>query len=269
MCRVLEIHRSGFYAWLRNPLSRRAREDEWLVEQIRHFWNESDGTYGSPRIFLDLRGVGERCGKNRVAKLMRENGICAVAQRKRRNGSYATPEKAESNILDREFTRDELDTAWVTDITYIRTWEGWLYLAAVMDLASRRIIGWSMQRTMHSDLVLQALLSAVWRRRPKDAVIVHSDQGSQYGSDDWIRFCDEHNLVRSMSRRGNAYDNAAMESFFASLKKERVRRRTYRRIAEARADVFDYIEVFYNRKRRHEHLGGMSPVEFEEKKLVA
>jgi putative transposase len=138
-----------------------------------------------------------------------------------------------------------------------------------MDLASRRIIGWSMQRTMHRDLVVQALLSAVWRRRPQQDVLVHSDQGSQYISDDWKRFCGDHHIIHSMSRRGNAYDNAAMESFFASLKKERVRRRTYRTIAEARTDVFDYVEVFYNRKRRHEHLGGMSPVEYEEKKLVA
>lgn len=269
MCRVLGIHRSGFYAWLKNPLSRRAREDERLVEQIRHCWGESDGVYGSPRIFIDLRDAGVQCGKNRVAKLMSENGISAIAKRKRRNGSYAPPQPASANILDREFDQDELDTAWVTDITYIRTWEGWLYLAVVMDLASRRIIGWTMQRTMHRDLVIQALLSAVWRRRPKGQVLIHSDQGSLYASDDWIRFCDEHNLVRSMSRRGNAYDNVAMESFFASLNKERVRRRTYRTIVEARADVFDYIEVFYNRKRRLEHLGGMSPVEFEEKKLVA
>jgi putative transposase len=269
MCRVLGIHRSGFYAWLRNPLSRRAREDEQLVEQIRHFWGESDGVYGSPRVFIDLREDGVRCGLNRVARLMRENGISAIAKRRRPGGSYAPHQPDSANILDREFDHDELDTAWVTDITYIRTWEGWLYLAVVMDLASRRIIGWSMQRTMHRDLVIQALLSAVWRRRPKHEVLIHSDQGSQYASDDWIRFCNEHNLKRSMSRRGNAYDNAAMESFFASLKKERVRRRTYRTIAEARADVFDYIEVFYNRKRRHEHLGGMSPVEFEQKKLVA
>jgi putative transposase len=158
MCRVLRIHRSGFYAWLKSPLSRRAQEDERLVEQIRHFWNESDGAYGSPRIFLDLREVGVTCGVNRVAKLMKVNGISAVPQRKRRNGSYATPQSAESNILDRQFNRDELDTAWVTDITYIRTWEGWLYLAAVMDLASRRIIGWSMQRTIHRDLGILSIL---------------------------------------------------------------------------------------------------------------
>lgn len=195
---------------------------------------------------------------------MRQSGISAVSPRKRRNDSYATPQRGESNILDRQFSRKELDTAWVTDITCIRTWEGWLYLAAVMDLASRRIIGRSMQRTMHRDLVLQALLAAIWHRRPKHAVLIHSDQGSQYAIDDWIRFCAEHNLVRSMSRRGNACDNAAMESFFASLKKERVRRRTYRTVAEARADVFNYIEAFYNRRRRHEHLGGLSPVQFEE-----
>jgi putative transposase len=269
MCRVLGIHRSGFYAWMRTPISRRSVENERLLEQIRHFWNESDGVYGSPRIFIDLREAGESCGENRVARLMRENGITAIAKRRERGSSYVKPEQVSSNILDREFDQDELDTAWATDITYIRTWEGWLYLAIVMDLASRRVIGWSMQRTMHRDLVIQALLSALWRRRPERQVIIHSDQGSQYASDDWIRFCQAHNLVRSMSRRGNAYDNAAVESFFASLKKERVRRRTYQTVAEARADVFDYIEVFYNRKRRHEHLGGMSPVEFERKKLVA
>jgi putative transposase len=269
MFRVLGIHRSGFYAWLKNPTSCRNADHERLLRQIRHFWSESDGVYGSPRIFIDLREAGETCGRDRVAKIMRENGIAAIARRRRRAGQYALPQHAESNILDREFNHDKLDTAWVTDITYIRTWEGWLYLAVIKDLTSRRIIGWPMQRTMHRDLVVQALLSAVWRRRPERKVIIHSDQAPNIASDDWIRFCDEHDLVRSMSRRGNAYDNAAVESFFASLKKERVRRRTYRTIAEARADLFDYIEVFYNRKRRHEHLAGMSPVEFEQKKLVA
>ena len=269
MGRVLEIHRSGFYAWVANPVPRRSTEDQKLLEQIRHFWNESDGGYGSPRICIDLRAAGVRCGRNRIAKLMRENGIPAIAKRNRRRGTYSRPEHASSNILDREFTHEQIDTAWATDITYIRTWEGWRYLAVVMDLASRRIIGWSMHRTMHRDLVVPALRSAVWRRRPTGAVLIHSDQGSQYASDDWIRFCNEHHLKRSMSRRGNAYDNAAVESFFASLKKERVRRRTYRTIAEARTEVVDYIEVFYNRKRRHEHLGGISPVEFEQGQLVA
>ena len=269
MCRVLKVHRSGFYAWLKKPLSPRAEENDRLVDQIRHFWVESEGVYGSPRILNDLRDVGVKCGKNRVARLMRENGIVGVTKLRRPRGRYVDPPQAPSNVLDRDFDQDELNAAWVTDITYIRTWEGWLYLAVVMDLGSRRIVGWSMQNTMHRDLVIQALLSALWRRRPEREVIIHSDQGSQFSSDDWIRFCKSHNLVRSMSRRGNAYDNAAVESFFASLKKERVRRRTYKTRAEARADIFDYIEVFYNRKRRHAHLGGLSPVEYEQKKLVA
>jgi putative transposase len=146
--------------------------------------------------------------------------------------------------------------------------EGWVYLPVVMDLYSRRIIGWSMQNTLHRDLVVQALLTAVWKRRPKNEVIIHSDQGAQYGSDDWIKFCKSNGLKRSMSRRGNCYDNAAMESFFGSLKKERIRRKKYRTGDEARSDVFDYIEAFYNRNRRHKHLGGVSPVEFE-KGLIA
>lgn len=269
MCRVLKVNRSGFYAWLKKPLSARARENERLVEDIRYYWNQSEGVYGSPRIFIDLRAGGIRCGKNRVARLMRENGIAGVAKLRKPKGPYVEPAQASSNVLDRNFNQDELNAAWVTDITYIRTWEGWLYLAVVMDLGSRRIVGWSMQNTMHRDLVIQALLSALWRRRPAREVLIHSDQGAQYSSDDWIRFCDAHNLVRSMSRRGNPHDNAAVESFFASLKKERVRRRTYKTRAEARADIFDYIEVFYNRKRQHEHLGGLSPVEYEKKKLVA
>jgi len=155
------------------------------------------------------------------------------------------------------------DLAWATDITYIRTYEGWLYLCVVLDLYSRKIVGWSMKSTLARDLVLDALLMAVWRRRPKDSVIVHSDQGSQYGSDDWIRFCKAHNLQPSMSRRGNCYDNAAAESFFGSLKKERVRRRIYATRQDARADLFDYIEVFYNRSRRHSYLGQVSPTEYE------
>jgi len=157
----------------------------------------------------------------------------------------------------------ETDQAWVTDITYIRTYEGWLYLAVVMDLHSRMIIGWSMKPTLARELVLDALLMAVWRRKPGKEVIVHSDQGSQYGSDDWMRFCRDHKLQPSMSRRGNCYDNAAVESFFSSLKKERVKRRIYQTREEGRSDVFEYIEVFYNRNRSHSSLGQLSPYEFE------
>ena len=151
----------------------------------------------------------------------------------------------------------------MTDITYIRTHEGWLYLSVVLDLFNKKVVGWSMKPKLTRDVVLDALVMAVWRRRPKNPVIVHSDQGSQYGSDDWVRFCKAHNLLPSMSRQGNCYDNAAAESFFSSLKRERVRRRIYATRQGARADLFDYIEVFYNRTRRHSHLGQVSPVEFE------
>ena len=167
------------------------------------------------------------------------------------------------NILCQEFAVEQLNTTWVTDITHIPTLEGWLYVAMVMDLCSRRIVGWSMQATMHRDLVIQALLSARWRRMPTNTVIIHSDQGSQYASNDWSAFCRDNGFTPSMSRRGNCYDNAAMESFFASMKKERTRRYRYRTRDEAKSAIFDYVEVFYNRKRRHEYLGQRSPVDYE------
>ncbi len=160
-------------------------------------------------------------------------------------------------------TERVVDRVWVTDITYIRTWQGWLYLAVVLDLHSRAVVGWSMKPTIAKELVLDALMMAVWRRKPNQEVIVHSDQGSQYGSDDWKRFCDANQLLPSMSRRGNCWDNAVAESFFSSLKKERIRKRIYKTRDLARADVFDYIEAFYNRTRRHSHLGGVSPEAFE------
>ncbi|PTU33257.1 IS3 family transposase, partial [Stenotrophobium rhamnosiphilum] len=167
------------------------------------------------------------------------------------------------NQLQRQFSATAPDQVWVTDITYIRTHEGWLYLAVVIDLYSRMVVGWSMKPTLARELALDALLMAIWRRHPKQSVIVHSDQGVQYSSDDWGRFCKAHNLSVSMSRRGNCYDNAAAESFFSSLKKERVRNRTYDSREDARSDLFDYIEVFYNRSRRHSHIGNISPYEYE------
>jgi putative transposase len=167
------------------------------------------------------------------------------------------------NRVNREFTVDAPDRVWVTDITYIRTWQGWLYLAVVLDLHSRAVVGWSMKPTIAKELVLDSLMMAVWRRKPKQEVIVHSDQGSQYGSDDWKRFCDANQLLPSMSRRGNCWDNAVTESFFSSLKKERIRKRIYKTRDIARTDIFYYIEAFYNRTRRHSHLGGVSLEAFE------
>ena len=264
MCRVLRVARSGYYAWVHKPLSDRALEDKRLLGLIQASYNASDGIYGSPRVFEDLREVGETCGRHRVARIMRERKIKAVRGYKRPGRVYGRPSLIAPNRLKREFTTKRPDQAWVTDITYIRTWQGWLYLAVVLDLYSRKVIGWSMKSTLSRELVLDALLMAVWRRKPGSEVIIHSDQGSQYGSGDWERFCRAHKLVPSMSRRGNCYDNAVAESFFSSLKKERVRRKIYKTRDEARADLFNYIELFYNSIRRHSHLGGVSPQTFEQ-----
>ena len=223
----------------------------------------SGGVYGANRVFRDLREAGETCGRNRVARLMQVNKIKAVRGYKAPRRIAGRPSIIAPNRLNREFTVDAPDQAWVTDITYIRTWQGWLYLAVVVDLFARKVVGWSMKPTLSRELAIDALLMAVWRRKPKNSVLVHSDQGSQYGSDDWRRFCKANNLEPSMSRRGNCWDNAVAESFFSSLKKERIRKRIYKTRDLARADIFDYIEVFYNRTRRHSHLGGVSPEAFE------
>lgn len=264
MCRVLKVHRSGFYAWLKEPLSARGREDERLLGLIRHYWLASGGAYGSPRIHDDLLAGGERIGEKRVARLMRAHRIRALSATRRPRYRGGKPSVVAPNRLQQQFTATQPDQVWVTDITYIRTYEGWLYLAVVVDLYSRMVIGWSMKPTLARELALDALLMAIWRRRPKQSVIVHSDQGVQYSSEDWARFCKAHGLELSMSRRGNCFDNAAAESFFSSLKKERVRNRIYRTREEARSDLFDYIEAFYNRTRRHSHIGNVSPCDYEQ-----
>ncbi len=263
MCRVLKVARAGYYQWLHKPLSDRTIEDQRLLGLIRASYDGSGGVYGAPRVYQDLREVGEGCGKNRVARIMKCNKIKALRGYKAPRAQGGRPALIAANALNREFTVAAPDTAWVTDITYIRTWQGWLYLAVVLDLFSRKVIGWSMKPTIHRELVLDALMMAVWRRKPVKPVIIHSDQGSQYGSDDWVRFCKSNKLEPSMSRRANCWDNAVAESFFSSLKKERIKKRIYKTREMARADVFDYIEVFYNRSRRHSHLGGVSPEAFE------
>ncbi len=263
MCRVLRIARAGFYAWLHKPVSDRAIEDHRLLELIRASYSASRGVYGARRVFQDIREAGELCGKHRVAKIMRVNQIKALRGYKAPRPIAGRPSIIAPNRLEREFTVSEPDTAWVTDITYIRTWQGWLYLAVVVDLYSRKVVGWSMKPSLNREIVLDALLMALWRRRPKKKVLVHSDQGSQYSSDDWLRFCKTHQLEPSMSRRGNCWDNAVAESFFSSLKKERIKKRIYKTRDLAKEDIFDYIEAFYNRTRRHSHLGGVSPEVFE------
>ncbi|PYD88036.1 IS3 family transposase [Pseudomonas syringae pv. pisi] len=266
LCLTLKVHPSGYYAWLSEPQSARAKDDQRLLGLIKHSWLESGGVYGYRKIHDDLREVGEDCGRHRVARLMRLEGLRSQTGYRRRPGKYGgKPAVASPNLLKREFDVVEPNKVWVTDITYIRTYEGWLYLAVVLDLFSRQVVGWSMKSQMTSDLAIDALLMAVWRRKPKQEVMVHSDQGSQYSSSDWRSFLKANNLVASMSRRGNCHDNAVAESFFQLLKRERIKRKIYTSRQDARSDVFDYIEMFYNPKRRHGFNNQLSPVEFEKR----
>ena len=264
LCSVMQVHPSGYYAWKQAPLCNRAKEDVRVSALISRSWEGSGRVYGYRKVGKDLRDMGERCGKHRVARLMRLAGQRSHTGYKRRPGKYGgRPAVVVPNHLDRQFEPAEPNMVWATDITYIRTHEGWLYLAVVLDLFSRQVVGWSMQSKMHTDLVLKALLMAVWRRKPSNKVIIHSDQGSQYTSSDWQAFLKTHNLVCSMSRRGNCYDNAVAESFFQLLKRERIKRKIYKDRETARQDIFDYIEMFYNPKRRHGYNDDLSPVAFE------
>jgi putative transposase len=265
LCAVMAVHPSGYYAWKQQPESARSRQDRLLTPLIRQCWEESGRVYGYRKIRDDLRDLGERCGKHRVARLMRHAGLRSHTGYGRRPGMRGGKASVVApNHLQRQFEVSEPNKAWVTDITYIRTHEGWMYLAVVLDLFSRQVVGWSMSGRMTKELALNALLMAVWRRKPQQEVLVHSDQGSQFSSHDWQDFLKAHRLIPSMSRRGNCHDNAVAESFFQLLKREPIKRRIYADRAEARADVFDYIEMFYNPKRRHSSSNGLSPVQFEQ-----
>lgn len=261
---MMAVHPSGFYAWHAEPESQRAQEDRRLLGHIKQSWLESGAVYGYRKVSDDLRDLGEQCGINRIYRIMRAAELRSqTGYGKRRFKRGGSPAVVAPNHLQRQFDVTEPNKVWVTDITYIRTHEGWLYLAAVLDLFSRQVIGWSMSSRMDRELALNALLMAVWRRQPKQTVMVHSDQGSQFSSYDWRDFLKAHNLEQSMSRRGNCHDNAVAESFFQLLKRERVRRRIYITRDEARQDIFDYIEMFYNPKRRHSFSNDMSPAEYE------
>jgi len=264
MCRGLRVHPSGFYAWLKSPFCKRAKEDKRQTELLKEAWEDSGKVYGYRKLHDDLRDQGETCCPNRVARLARLAGIKAQIGYKRRPGKFGgKPSVVVDNTLNRQFDVAAPNQFWVTDITYIKTYEGFSYLAVVIDLYSRKVVGWSMQNRQPTDLVLQALLMAVWRRKPAGKVLIHSDQGSQFTSIEWAAFLKQHNLEHSMSRRGNCHDNAVAESFFNLLKRERIRRRTYKNREDARQDVFDYIEMFYNPKRKHARNGMLSPVDFE------
>ena len=269
MCRLLGVSSSGFYEWLERPQSARSLANARLLMRIRESFALSEQTYGSPRIWKDLAVAGERCGENRVARLMRLAGIRAQPKPRRKpTDTGVRPEHSIApNVLDRDFAASAPNRKWAADFTYIWTGEGWLFLAVVVDLFSRRVVGWSMQSSMTAQLVLDALIMALWRRGKPTELLHHSDQGSQYSSEDFQRLLSAQGITCSMSRKGDCWDNSAVESFFASLKKERVHRKTYATRDIARADIFDYIEAFYNTRRRHSTLGQVSPAEFERTQL--
>jgi putative transposase len=264
LCATLQVTRSGYYAWRRCPDSRRAQEDRRLLAKIKTAFQASHATYGSPRILIDLREQGETCGKHRVARVMRQQGLVAKHRRKfhvTTDSAHAWPVAA--NVLDRQFTPTAANQVWVSDITYVPTGEGWLYLATVMDLAFRGIVGWAMSARIDQTLVRDALAAALQQRRPAPGVLHHSDRGSQYASADYQALLAQHAMIPSMSRKGNCWDNAPMESFFHSLKVEWLHEQTFHTRAEARQAIFTFIEVWYNRQRLHSTLGYRSPDAYE------
>jgi putative transposase len=265
MCRVLEVSPAGFYAWRQRQPSVTEQNRDALAKEIQTIHAEMKQRYGSPRMHAELTARGHQCSVNTVARIMKELGIQAISHRKFRVQTTDSNHKlpVAPNELDQKFTATEPNRIWLTDITYIPTRQGWLYLAAVIDMHSRRVVGWSMDTTMTSRLVVDALAMAVTRRCPTDNLMSHSDRGSQYASEHYQRVLAKHGITCSMSRKGNCYDNAPMESFFASLKKELVHHEDYPSIEAAKASVFEYIELFYNSIRRHSSLGYVAPAEFE------
>jgi putative transposase len=264
LCDVLQVTTAGYYAWQQRPPSDQQQRRDALLVEIRAIHQEVKARYGSPRIHAELRARGQTCCVNTVAKLMQQHDIAAKTKRKFRHttdSNHALPVAA--NLLDRQFDPLAPNERWVADITYIPTREGWLYLAAVEDLYSRMVVGWSMADHRESRLVVDALAMAVQRRLPDEGLLAHSDRGSQYASEHYQSLLAEHGIACSMSGRGDCWDNAPMESFFASLKKELVHDADFATRAEARAAIFEYIEVFYNNQRRHSTLGHQSPAEYE------
>jgi putative transposase len=265
MCRVLEVSRSGYHAWARREPSARQREDERLTGRIREIHGEHRRLYGSPRIHAELRlGDGIKVGRKRVERLMRQAGISGMVARKRGRTTIRVPGvRVCEDLVDRAFLAAAPNRLWVADITYLRTWEGWLYLVAVQDVFSRRIVGWSMADHMRTELVTDALQMALAQRRPNPGLIWHSDQGSQFVSLAFGQQARAAGIAQSMGSKGDCFDNAVAESFFATLKKELIHSRSWPSKPELRSEVFDYIEVFYNRRRRHSTLGYLSPEQFE------
>ena len=273
MCKMLEVSRSGYHNYVRRKMSQRRLENQMILERIRRIHHLSRGLYGSPKIYQELRKLGLKYNRKRIVRIMRINGIRAKTKRKYKrttdsNHSYPVAE----NILGQDFTSTVLNKIWVSDITYIWTKEGWLYLCCILDLCSRKIVGWQIDITLSSSLVITALSQAITNRGENPGIIFHSDRGSQYASGEVRKYLWGHKMIQSMSRKGNCYDNAVMESFFHTLKTELVGFENFQTRDEAKMKIFDYIEIFYNRQRSHSSIGYLTPEEFERNlklKLVA
>lgn len=268
LCKVMQVSRSGYYHWKKRGASAREKERSQLIPRVRSIHQESKATYGSRRMAQELNALGFHCGKHKAGTLMKLAGVAA----KQRKKFKATTDSKHTfpvapNLLNRRFSVTTPNCVWVGDITYIWTSEGWLYLAVVIDLYSRRIVGWSMNKCITRRLVMDAFTMAIWRRKPSSGLIFHSDRGSQYCSHDFQKLLKKHGILTSMSRKGNCWDNAVAESFFGSLKVEQVFGVRYPCRSSARQDIIEYIEMFYNSKRRHSSLGYMNPMEFEKQQL--
>jgi len=264
MCEAAGVSHRGFYSWRRRPESARRQLDRRLAVEVRASFERSGRVYGSPRVLKDLQESGYRCARKRIARIMRENSLVALQPRRWKattDSSHDFPVQA--NLLERNFNAGEVNKVWLADITYVPTEEGWLYLAALLDLCSRKVVGWNTSDRIDRFLTLTALESALNVRRPGRGLIHHSDRGGQYAADDYQRRLVQVGALSSMSRKGDCYDNAPMESFFSTLKKERIHRRKYWSRGEAVEDIRSYIDGFYNPRRRHSELGGVSPIQFE------
>jgi putative transposase len=264
MCRVLKVSRAGYYAWCKRPASQHTQEDQRLGLQVAAIYRESRGRYGSPRVHAELRERGQRTGRKRVARLMQTAGLRAREHRRFRCTTDSRHGMAiKQNLLERRFTVPTPNRGWVTDITYVWTLQGWLYLAVILDLFSRRVVGWSLSERLERGIALDALKMALQDRQPPQGLLHHSDRGSQYASHEYQQLLAVHGIQSSMSRKGNCWDNAVAESFFATLKIELVYQSRWSTRTQARSELFEYIELFYNRQRRHSALGYLCPNEFE------
>jgi transposase InsO family protein len=269
LCKVLQVTRNGFYAWLKREESEHHKRDRQLAVKIKAYHKASRGTYGSPRIYDDLKEEGETVSKKRVARIMREQGVTGQAKPRRRrttDSNHSLP--VAENLVNRDFKVTSPNQLWGSDITYVRTWEGWLYVAVVMDLYSRRVVGWSIAEHMRTELVVDALKMAIGLRNPAPGLVHHSDRGSQYASHAYQKMLNEHGMICSMSRKGDCWDNAVVESFFGTLKDDLIYRYSWPTMDGARKAIAEYIANFYNTYRRHKYIDNISPVAYERRQAA-